>query len=313
MNGHTPDSALPDPAPAAVPHAAQLRCAANGIELAYDCFGAADAPPLVLVQGLGCQMIAWDEAFCAQLAAAGYRVIRFDNRDIGRSTWLPQLGVPRIAEMFAAIAQGAAVSAPYLLGDMAADVAGLLDALAIERAHVVGVSMGGAIAQELALGWPERVRTLTSIMSNTGDAGFPAPAPAALGLLLTPPPLERSAYIADYAKRWRLLRGAGFAPDEAMDAGRAERIFDRGLNPAGVARQLAAIIATPGRARALARLRVPALVLHGDKDPLVHVSGGIATAQAIAGARLQILEGMGHALPMQYWSEVIAALARHCV
>jgi pimeloyl-ACP methyl ester carboxylesterase len=258
-------------------------------------------------------MIAWDEAFCARLAAAGYRVIRFDNRDIGKSTRLPQLGVPNIAEMFAALTRGADVSAPYRLRDMAADLAGLLDALAIDRAHLVGVSMGGAIVQELAIGWPQRVRTLTSIMSNTGEAGFPPPAPAALALLLQPPPLEREAYIADYAKRWQVLRGAGFPQDEAMDPGRAERSFDRGLNPAGVARQLAAIIASPGRARSLAGLRIPALVMHGDKDPLVHVSGGIATADAIPGARLQILKGMGHALPLPYWSDVIEALARHCI
>jgi len=313
MSENAPDRALGDAVPAAVPHSAELRCRANGIELAYDCFGTDDAPPLVLIMGLGCQMIAWDEAFCARLAAAGYRVIRFDNRDIGKSTLLPQLGVPDIAEMFAAIARGDNVSAPYLLRDMAADLAGLLDVLAIEQAHVVGASMGGAIAQKLAIDWPRRVRTLTSIMSNTGEAGFPPPTPAALSLLLTPPPLERKAYIADYAKRWQLLRGAGFAQDEAMDPGRAERIFDRGLNPAGVARQLAAIIASPGRARALAGLRVPALVMHGDADPLVHVSGGIATAEAIPGARLRILEGMGHALPLPYWSDVIAALARHCV
>jgi pimeloyl-ACP methyl ester carboxylesterase len=313
MSGNIPHRASRDAVPAAVAHSAELRCKANGIELAYDCFGAEDAPPLVLVQGLGCQMIAWDDAFCAQLAAAGYRVIRFDNRDIGKSTLLPQLGVPNIAEMFAAIARGAKVTAPYLLRDMAADLAGLLDALSIEQAHVVGASMGGAIAQTLAIGWPRRVRTLTSIMSNTGEAGFPPPTEAALALLLTPPPLERSAYIAEYARRWQVLRGAGFAQDEAMDAGRAERIFDRGLNPAGVARQLAAIIASPGRARALAELRVPALVMHGDADPLVHVSCGSATAAAIPGARLRLLRGMGHAIPLPYWADVIEALARHCI
>jgi pimeloyl-ACP methyl ester carboxylesterase len=247
------------------------------------------------------------------LAAAGYRVIRFDNRDIGKSTLLPHLGVPNIAEMFAAIAQGAKVAAPYLLRDMAADLAGLLDALSIEQAHVVGASMGGAIAQTLAIGWPRRVRTLSSIMSNTGEAGFPPPTPEALSLLLTPPPLEREGYIADYANRWKVLRGAGFTQDEAMDPVRAGRIFDRGLNPAGVARQLAAIIASPGRARALADLRVPALVMHGDADPLVHFSGGSATAAAIPGARLQLLQGMGHAIPVPYWSDVIGALARHCI
>jgi pimeloyl-ACP methyl ester carboxylesterase len=312
-NENVVDRASQDELLTAVAHSAELRCQANGIELAYDWFGAEDAPPLVLVQGLGCQMIAWDDAFCARLAAAGYRVIRFDNRDIGKSTLLPHLGVPNIAEMFAAIAQGAKVAAPYLLRDMAADLAGLLDALSIEQAHVVGASMGGAIAQTLAIGWPRRVRTLSSIMSNTGEAGFPPPTPEALSLLLTPPPLEREGYIADYANRWKVLRGAGFTQDEAMDPVRAGRIFDRGLNPAGVARQLAAIIASPGRARALADLRVPALVMHGDADPLVHFSGGSATAAAIPGARLQLLQGMGHAIPVPYWSDVIGALARHCI
>lgn len=298
---------------AAVPRSAARHCRANGIDLACEWFGADDAPPLLLIHGLGCQMIAWDDAFCIRLAQRGFRVIRFDNRDIGQSTWLPQLGVPDIAALLTAVMKGAPVAAPYLLRDMAADTAGLLDAFGIERAHVVGVSMGGAIAQELAIGWPARVRTLTSIMSGTGEPGLPPPTPAAFGLLMRPAPVEREAYIADFAERWMILRGAGFPLDEARDGERSARNFDRGLNPAGVARQLAAVLASPGRAAALAGLRLPALVLHGDQDPLVDVAAGRATAAAIPGARLRLLQGMGHALPIPYWTDVIDALAAHCV
>lgn len=286
---------------------------ANGIELVHDIFGEPEAPALVLIAGLGCQMITWDDRFCAQLAARGYRVIRFDNRDVGLSTRLDNLGVPNVRQMMSEQWMGFPEQSPYTLCDMAADTVGLFDALGIDAAHVVGVSMGGAIGQELAIHWPQRLRSLTSIMSNTGEIGFPKSSPEAMSVLLTPPPKERKAFCSDYALRWRTLRGPGFPEDEAEDLLRAQRVFDRGVSTSGMARQLAAIIAAPGRRRALAEVRLPALVIHGDADPLVNVEGGRATARAIPGAKLNIIEGMGHALPICLWPRLVDAIARHAI
>jgi pimeloyl-ACP methyl ester carboxylesterase len=284
---------------------------ANGIELCYDTFGDRDAPPLVLIMGLAAQMIAWDEEFCSQLASRGYWVIRFDNRDIGHSTKFAEHGVPNVLAMLTGQMQGNAVKVPYTLPDMADDTAGLLDALAIKSAHVVGASMGGAIAQEMAIRHPGRLRTLTSIMSSTGEPGLPMPTPEALEILLAPTPTDREAYLARYAQTWRVLRGPGFPLDEARDPERAARIFARGLNPAGVARQLAAIVASGSRKDALQSVKVPALVIHGDADPLVRVEGGVATANAIPGAKLLVIKGMGHALPISMWPQIIDALDGH--
>ena len=261
--------------------------------------------------GLAAQMIAWDEEFCSQLASRGYWVIRFDNRDIGLSTKFAEHGVPNVLAMLTGQMQGDAIKVPYTLRDMADDTAGLLDALAIKSAHVVGVSMGGAIAQEMAIRHPGRVRTLTSIMSSTGEPGLPMPTPEALEILLAPTPTDREAYLARYAQTWRVLRGPGFPLDEARDPERAARIFARGLNPAGVARQLAAIVASGSRKDALQSVKVPALVIHGDADPLVRVEGGVATANAIPGAKLLVIKGMGHALPISMWPQIIDALDGH--
>lgn len=296
---------------AGVRYAAPRSVVANGLELTFDVFGEPDAAPMLLIMGLGCQLIAWDERFCAMLAGRGLRVIRFDNRDIGLSTRLHHLGVPDIGALVGALLQGKPVAAPYLLQDMAADAVALLDALGIAAAHVVGVSMGGAIAQEMALRWPRRLLTLTSIMSNTGDPGLPPPTPAALSLLLTPAPRDRDGFCADYPKRWAVLRGPGHPEDEAADAARAARIFDRGIHPDGVARQLAATLASPPRGAALAGLRLPTLVIHGEHDPLVPVAGGRATAAAIPDARLEIVAGMGHALATAHWPAIIEAIATH--
>ena len=284
---------------------------ANGIELCYDSFGDPAAPPLLLIMGLAAQMIAWDEQFCARLAARGYRVIRFDNRDIGRSTRLDGAGVPDVGAALMAALAGRPVQAPYLLRDMANDAVGLLDALGIERAHLVGASMGGAIAQLMSIHHPARVRTLTSIMSSTGEPGLPAPTPQAMTVLLKPTPSDRSAYLESFRQTWKVLRVGSFPDDEARDLERAERNFARGLNPAGVARQLAAILASGGRKSALADLSVPALVIHGDLDPLVPLAAGVATARSIPGAKLQVVKGMGHALPISMWPALIDAIADH--
>jgi pimeloyl-ACP methyl ester carboxylesterase len=284
---------------------------ANGIELCYDTFGDRDAPALVLIMGLAAQMIAWDEEFCSQLASRGYWVIRFDNRDIGLSTKFAQHGVPNVLAVLTGQVQGDAIKVPYTLRDMADDTVGLMDALAIKSAHVVGVSMGGAIAQEMAIRHPERLRTLTSIMSSTGEPGLPMPTPEALEILLAQTPTDREGYFARHAQTWRVLRGPGFPLDEARDLERAARNFDRGLNPPGVARQLAAVVTSGSRKEALGSVKVPTLVIHGDADPLVRLEGGVATANAIPGAKLLVVKGMGHALPIPMWPQIIDAIDGH--
>jgi pimeloyl-ACP methyl ester carboxylesterase len=294
-----------------VHHTEPALAKANGIELCYDTFGDASAPAVLLIMGLAAQMIAWDEDFCSELASRGYRVIRFDNRDIGLSTRFPQHGTPDIMALLGQALMGKPVSAPYTLRDMAADATGLLDYLQIEKAHVVGVSMGGGIAQEMAIHHAPRLRTLTSIMSSTGDPSLPQATPEALGVLLAPPPKSREDYFQSYVRTWTVLRGPGFPLDEAKDLERAARAYDRGLNPAGVARQLAAILASGNRTEALKSVRVPTLVLHGDADPLVRIEGGQATAKAIPGAKLLAIKGMGHALPISMWPQIIDAIEGH--
>jgi pimeloyl-ACP methyl ester carboxylesterase len=296
----------------AVPPRTERRTRANGIELAWDSFGDPDAPPLVLIMGLGAQMVGWDDAFCARLAeAGGHRVIRFDNRDIGHSTHLPHLGVPDIQALMMQAMAGKPLQVPYTLRDMAADCIGLLDALNIERAHVVGASMGGAIGQELAVHHPQRMRSFTSIMSTTGNPALPPPTPEAMAVLFSPTPTTFEAYLPHYKKVWHVLRGPDFPLDEARDAERAQLIFLRGLNPGGVARQLAAIFASGNRKPALRDVRVPTLVIHGDADPLVPVACGVDVADAIAGAKLLRIPRMGHALPIPMWPQIIDAIAAH--
>jgi pimeloyl-ACP methyl ester carboxylesterase len=297
-----------------VPHSAPAIAKANGIELCYDTFGDPKASPLVLIMGLASQMIAWDDTFCARLASRGYWVIRFDNRDIGLSTKFNQYGTPNIKLVVAAHLIGIRKKIPYTLGDLANDVVGLLDTLGIERAHIVGASMGGMVAQEVAIRYPNRVRTLTVIMSTSGERGLPGPTPEALAVLAAPAPADKQAYIENYRKTWRVLRGPGsFPDDEARDAERAEANFARGLNPSAVGRQLAAILTADRRGRALAKLTVPTLVVHGTADPLVPVQCGIDIAERVPGAKRLIIEGMGHALPISAWNRIIDAIAQHAV
>ncbi|GAA5233654.1 alpha/beta fold hydrolase [Verticiella sediminum] len=287
---------------------------ANGLKLAYDTFGDADAQPLVLIMGLGTQMIAWDEAFCEQLAARGYRVIRFDNRDVGRSTYLDAAGLPDIGQLLARTLAGFAIDAasvPYTLADMAHDTVGLLDALDIPSAHIVGASMGGAIAQEMALRHPARMRTLTSIMATSGAPDLPPPQPEALQVLLAPAPTDRAGYVARYQQVMKVLRAGSDAHEEALDAPRAERAFERGLNPAGYARQLAAILASGSRRERLGSVSTPTLVIHGDADPLVPIECGRDVVRHVSGARMVNIAGMGHALPQSAWTPIIDAIAGH--
>jgi len=280
--------------------------ASDGIELEYDTFGDPADPPLLLIMGLGTQMTAWDPAFCGLLAERGYHVIRFDNRDIGLSTQLDGLPEP---DLFA-ILGGDPASAPYLMADMAADAAGLLDALGIERAHVVGASMGGMIAQELALEYPERVLSLCSFMSTTGERTVGQPSQEALTAILSPRGADREQAIELGVSVLRVIGSA--VPEYAVtDEWRRERSaasYDRAYRPDGSARQVAAIAASPDRTAALGGLTMPVLVMHGDRDPLVDVSGGHATAAAIPHAELIIFPGMGHDLPRVLWPAFVEAI-----
>ncbi|CAN5146855.1 alpha/beta hydrolase [soil metagenome] len=295
-----------------IPHQPETRVAANGIELNYDSFGDPAAPPVVLIMGLGTQMIAWEEAFCEDLAARGRWVIRFDNRDIGRSTKLDALGVPNVPVLVQAALSGKQIQAPYLLSDMAADTIGLLDALDIKTAHIVGASMGGAIAQTLAIEHPARLRTMTAIMASSGAPGLPPPTPEAMMALLTPAPTDKPGFLARYVKTWKLLRGTtAFPLDEARDLAKGERSFDRGISPAGTARQLIAIVASGSRKEALVGVRVPTLVIHGDADPLVPLAHGLDIADTVPGAKRLVIPTMGHALPVSMWPEIIGAIAAH--
>jgi pimeloyl-ACP methyl ester carboxylesterase len=285
------------------------RVRANGIDIEYDIFGNRNAQPLLLIMGLGAQMILWDEQFCERLAARGHRVIRFDNRDVGLSSKFDEQGMPNLVAAMAAAMMRQPVSAPYTLNDMAADAAGLLNALEIAAAHVVGASMGGMIAQALAITHPARVRTLTSIMSSTGNPDLPPPKPEAGAVLMTPPPADRAGSIERAVTVFRTIGSPGFPFDEARVRDVAGRSYDRCFNPAGVARQLVAILASGSRKEALKSVRVPALVIHGADDPLVSVAAGIDTAEAIPGAQLEIIDGMGHDLPRAAWPRIIDAIS----
>jgi pimeloyl-ACP methyl ester carboxylesterase len=300
------------PAPV-VPRTGPATARANGITLEYDTFGDPADPPLLLVMGLAGQMVAWDEAFCARIAARGYHVVRFDNRDIGRSTWLDHEPVPSLVSLMRAQRKGLPMRVPYLVDDMADDAVGLLDALGIGSAHVVGISMGGMIAQTMAARAPGRVRTLTSIMSHTGDRDLPHPHWRAMAMLFVPAVRDREAYQRRAVMVWRVLNGPKLAVDAARTRAAAALAFDRGIHPAGAGRQMAAIVASGSRTEALRTLAIPALVLHGDQDPLVPLEGGRRTAAAIPGAVLEIIPGMGHALPPPLWERIIDRITAHAV
>jgi pimeloyl-ACP methyl ester carboxylesterase len=284
---------------------------ANGIDVCCETFGDASAPPVLLIMGLGAQMIAFDEAFCAALAAKGFYVVRFDNRDIGRSTRFDKAGIPNVLAMMGNLALGRALDAPYALTDMAKDTVGLMDALSIGKAHVVGVSMGGMIGQTLAIHHGDRLRSLVSIMSSTGDRALPQATPEAAAVLITPAPLDRAGYIKHYANVLKVLRGPHFQEDAKEDEAKAARNFDRGINPAGVGRQLAAVLVSGNRTPALKGVTTPTLVIHGDADPLVRVEAGKATAAAIPYATLQIMPNMGHSLPQALWPRLIDSITAH--
>ncbi|GAA3666601.1 alpha/beta hydrolase [Nonomuraea antimicrobica] len=274
------------------------RVAANGIEIAYESFGSPEGRPLLLIMGLGAQLIQWDEALCELLVEQGHHVVRFDNRDTGLSTHLHDLGVP-----------SAGAPAPYLLDDLADDTAALMDALGLPAAHVVGASMGGMVAQTLAIRHPGRVLTLTSIMSTPGPSVAP-PTEAAAAVLTGRPPADRAAVLEQAVRTWSTIGSPGYELDREKIVARAGLAYDRCFDPAGTARQLAAIMASGDRTELLAGVRVPTLVLHGEADPLVPPAGGRATAAAIPGARLVTYPGMGHDLPPALWPAIVAEITK---
>ncbi|MCW2578992.1 MAG: Pimeloyl-ACP methyl ester carboxylesterase [Blastococcus sp.] len=276
------------------------RAQVGELELAYETFGNAGDPPVLLVMGLATQMLGWPDDFCRGLADRGLFVVRFDNRDIGLSTHLHSAGAPDVLSVLG----GDRSSVPYALADLAADTVGLLDALGLESVHLVGASMGGMIAQLVAVHHADRVRSLTSIMSTTGDPSVGTPAEAAMAVLLAPPATDRESAVQRTVDTYRVIGSPGFAFDETALRQRAGLSYDRAYDPAGVARQLAAILTTPDRTADLGRVTVPTLVIHGSDDALVNVSGGRATAAAIPGAELVVVEGMGHDFPREKWTDI---------
>jgi pimeloyl-ACP methyl ester carboxylesterase len=283
----------------------ELMAPANGIELCYQEMGDPDGEPLILVMGLATQMIAWDPELCSLLVDRGFRVFRFDNRDIGRSTRLDSAGIPSRIDMMS----GRRATAAYLLKDMARDTVGLMDHLGIDSAHLVGASMGGMIVQTAAIEYPERVRSIVSIMSTTGSRWTGLPSLKAFGVLLGTPPKGRDATIERGVKTFKAIGSPGFEFDEERVRDVAGRSYDRGHGAAGVLRQLHAITASGDRTQALRGVELPATIIHGSRDPLVRPAGGRATARAIPGARLRIVEGMGHDLPRAVWPEIVEEIA----
>ncbi|AGZ41907.1 alpha/beta fold hydrolase [Actinoplanes friuliensis] len=275
------------------------------IRLHHETLGDPGDPALLLIMGLGAQLIDWPQEFCEQLAARGFHVIRFDNRDAGLSTRRPEWGVPDLP----AILAGDRTTVPYLLADLAADAAGLLGTLGIERAHVAGASLGGMVAQQLTIDHPDRVLSLCSIMSMTGDLTVGRPTPEAAAVLGRPPAPDREAAIANSVASSRIIGSPGFPAAEEELLRRAAAKYDRAYHPLGTLRQYAAVLASPDRTAALHGVKVPTVVIHGEDDPLIGVSGGRATAAAVPGAELIVIPGMGHDLPREVWPRIVEAIA----
>jgi pimeloyl-ACP methyl ester carboxylesterase len=282
------------------------RAQVEGIEIVYETIGDPGDPALLLVMGLGMQLIHWDRELCERFAERGFRVIRFDNRDSGLSTQI-DAPVPNILRAMA----GFPIRAPYLLSDMADDAFGLLDHLGIERAHVAGVSLGGMIAQTMAIRRPERVLSLGSMMSTTGDRRVGTPKLRVWSILMRSAPERREAYIDYFVGVFRRIGSPAYPLDEARVRELAGASFDRSHSPAGTARQLAAILASGSRTRALRQLDVPTVVIHGKADPLIPFRAGVATARAIPGAELLAFPGMGHDLPRELWPRLTDALEKN--
>jgi pimeloyl-ACP methyl ester carboxylesterase len=284
---------------------------ANGIQIEYETFGEAGSKPLLLVKGIGQQMITWSDEFCSLLAQAGHYVIRFDHRDVGLSSKLENEKTPELAEIVAAVARGEKIKPPYTLDDMAADAIGLLDALGIKKAHVCGMSMGGAIAQILAISYPSRLLSLTLMMTSTGNPDVPPAKPEAMAALLAPPPDQRQAYIEHHVKTFRVIGSPKFTFNEEYHRQLAGRLFDRSFYPVGMTRHFQALLSQENRKPALAKVKLPTLIIHGAADPLVPVEAGKDSAESIPGSEILIIEGMGHDLPREVWPAVVEAMTKN--
>ncbi len=284
----------------------------NGLRLCYEVLGDPSAQPLLLVSGLGGQLINWREEFCAELTSRGFRVIRFDNRDVGLSTYMDHAGMPDPAAVARAAARGEPIEVPYTLQDMAEDAAGLLDALDIGEAHVMGSSMGGRIGQYLAVRHPERVLTLTSMVSHMGEPGHPPPDPDAVALLSRPAPAEREEYMHYSMELSRVLSGRR-PLDQAYAWSQAGRAYDRAFHPEGTARQYAALMAAGSAKEALGNLNIPTLIIHGSDDPLIPLGAAQAMAEVMPRAELLVIEGMGHAVNEcpKVWPPILETFTRH--
>jgi pimeloyl-ACP methyl ester carboxylesterase len=278
---------------------------ANGIQIAYETFGEPGGRPLIMVMGLGASMLMWHPDLCATLAGRGFFVIRFDNRDVGRSSHLRDAPSP---DVMGAMTRGDTSSAAYSLDDMAQDAFGLLDALDLPAAHVLGASLGGMIAQVMAARQPERVLSLTSIMSTPAPALI-MPTPAAAAALMKQPPASREEAIERMLEVARVTGSPQYPPDEQWRAELAGQLWDLGPDPAGLSRQMLAIYASGDRTEAVRGIGVPTLVVHGDSDPLINVSAGRSTAELIAGSELLIIPGMGHDLPRPIWPALVDAVS----
>jgi pimeloyl-ACP methyl ester carboxylesterase len=282
---------------------------ANGIQIEYDTFGKRSGRPLLLVMGLGAQMIHWRKEFCQQLADAGHFVVRYDNRDVGLSTKFEKAGLPDIAAIMTQMAEGKAVTAPYTLNDMADDGMGLLDALDIPAAHVCGASMGGMIVQAMAIRHAPRIKSITSIMSSTGNRDLPPAKPEAMAALMSPAGTNREEVVARSASVAKVIGSPAYPASPEETQARALEAFERSFYPIGVARHMAAVASHGSRKPALQQLDLAALIIHGKADPLVPVEGGLDTHDALRGSKLMLIEGMGHDLPQQVWPQIIAGIA----
>ena len=286
---------------------------ANGIQIEYDTVGDRSFPALLLIAGNGAQINFWDVEFCELLAKKGYYVIRFDNRDAGLSTKFYEAGIPDFPAAIKAAMEGKPVESAYSLDDMADDAVGLLDALGIEKAHICGASMGGMIAQVIAYRHPKHVLSLTSIMSTTGNPDLPQAKPETIAAVLAPAPAQREAYVEHNMNIWRKIWSPGFPFEEERARMFITESYDRSYYPQGMVRQNIALIANGDRRPLLSTIAVPTLVIHGADDPLIPVEGGTDTARVIPGARLLIINGMGHDMPKGVWAQMVDAISKNAV
>jgi pimeloyl-ACP methyl ester carboxylesterase len=284
----------------------------DSILVEYETFGKISSEPVLLISGLGAQMIRWADEFCKTLSESGFYVIRFDNRDVGLSTKFDELGIPDIIKIGISILKGEKVSGiPYSLEDMAKDVVNLLDFLEIKSAHIVGMSMGGMIAQEIAINFPEIVRSLTSIMSTTGNPDIPTPKPEIIASFLRKPSGNKEEIIKNMVEGRKLLHGTKFPFNYEYEFEDATRNFDRSSYSDGILRQLVAIMTQRNRKELLKEIKVPTLIIHGSEDPLIALEGGMDTVEAIEESELLVIYGMGHNLPREIWRKVINAIKKN--